>query len=127
LTPAEGRKFGLTVGAAFLVIAGVMWWRDRHLAALILVGMGGLLILAGLSIPASLGPVYRAWMGLGVRLSKLTTPIFMGVMYFVILFPIGLLRRVFAGNPLVRTPSDTGYWIPRDKGKQPRSGMERQF
>jgi len=104
-----------------------MWWRGRHLAVPILGGMGGLLTLAGLFIPGSLGPVYRAWMGLGARLSKITTPVFMGVMYFVILFPIGLLRRIFGGNPLVRTPSETGYWISRDKGKQQRSNMERQF
>ena len=127
LTTAEGRKFGFTVGAAFLVIAAVLWWRGRHLAGPILAGMGGLLVLAGLFIPGSLGPVYRVWMGLGTRLSKVTTPVFMGVMYFVILFPIGLLRRIFGGNPLVRTPSETGYWISRDKGKQQRSNMERQF
>ena len=32
LTPAEGRKFGLTVGAAFLVLAAIPWWRGHRIA-----------------------------------------------------------------------------------------------
>jgi hypothetical protein len=40
-------------------------------------------------------------MKLAHALSKVTTPIFMGIVYFVVLTPIGFIRRSFGGNPLV--------------------------
>src|SRR5438093_8943046 len=62
LTVAEGRRFGLTVGAAFLALAGLAWWRGRAHAGITFAVIGGLLILGGLLLPAHLGPVFRAWM-----------------------------------------------------------------
>ena len=63
--------------------------------------LGGALALAGLVVPRDLGPVERAWMGLAHPISKVTTPIFMGVMYFLVLTPIrgrcAGLRRQPAG------------------------------
>ena len=29
-TPQEGRKFGVTVGLAFVALAGLLWWRDKE-------------------------------------------------------------------------------------------------
>ena len=63
LSAKEGRKFGLTVGAAFLVLGALLWWRGRALAPW-LGSLGAVLALAGLVVPARLGPVQRAWMGL---------------------------------------------------------------
>jgi hypothetical protein len=40
LTAAQGRRFGLTVGAAFLVIAAIVWWRERPTATMVLGGLG---------------------------------------------------------------------------------------
>lgn len=121
LNPAEGRRFGLVVGAAFLVFAGLSWWRGHTLAPYILASLGGALVLAGLVIPGSLGPVYRAWMGLAHVLSRVTTPIFLGIAYYLVLTPIGLILRAVGRNPLdVR---GTG-WVRRE---QDRSDLERQF
>ena len=40
-------------------------------------------------------------MGLAHAISKVTTPIFMGVVYFVVITPIGFIRRrAFGSNPL---------------------------
>ena len=64
LTPAEGRRFGLTVGVAFLVLAGLLhFWRHKETAAVVAGGLGVLLVAAGLVIPGRLGPLHRAWMG----------------------------------------------------------------
>ena len=45
LEAREGRKFGFTVGTAFLVFGGIALWRGRLLVAQVLWGLGGLLIL----------------------------------------------------------------------------------
>jgi len=124
LTPKEGRKFGLLVGTAFLAAGGLLYWRGKETAPYVLGMLGGLLALAGLLIPARLGPVYRAWMKLAHLLSKVTTPIFMGIMYFVVITPMGVLRRAFAGSPLKAKVSDGGVWVARTGAT---GNMTRQF
>ena len=126
LTAAQGRRFGLTVGAAFLVFAGIAWWRGHPTTTAALATLGGLLVAGGLVIPTYLGPVERAWMKLAHLISKVTTPIVMGVMYLVVLTPVGVLRRTFGGNPMVHEPQATSYWKSRPEGKRAGS-LTRQF
>ena len=126
LTPREGRKFAFTVGVAFLALAGLMWWRGRMPGILVFGVLGGVLLLAGLIVPGHLGPVYRAWMGLAQLLSKVTTPIFMSVVYFVVITPVGYLRRLL-GKPPLGAPGATGtVWTERPRDQR-RSDLLRQF
>jgi hypothetical protein len=124
-TAAEGRRFGLAVGGAFLVLAGILWWRDRELARNVTAGLGALLVLAGLVVPAHLGPVHRAWMKLALAISKVTTPIFMGIIFFVVITPAGLLARLFGHRPLVHQGASA--WFVRTEAKGRRGNLERQF
>jgi hypothetical protein len=119
----ELRSFGLTVGAAFLLFGSLAWfWRGHAGIGQALLGLGGVLIAGGLLVPNLLGPVERAWMGLAHAMSKVTTPIFMGVVYFVVFTPAGLLRRAVAGRVLDHNSGSTA-WQP----VKPSSSMERQF
>jgi len=127
LTPREGRKFGLTVGAAFLVLAAISRWRGHEIAPLVMGGLGGLLVLAGAVLPGRLTPAYRAWMQLALLLSKVTTPIFMGLIYFVVLTPTGLLIRLFGRNPLKTKKVEGSYWVTRPVAKQESDSLTRQF
>ena len=125
LTPQEGRRFGLTVGLTFLAVAGISRWRGHDVAPLVLAALGGTLTLAGLAIPGRLGPLFRAWMQVGLRLSKITTPIFMGAIYFVAMTPMGVARRTFGRSPL-RTPATNGsYWMTHESSSD--RSMTRQY
>jgi hypothetical protein len=127
LTPAAGRKFGLTLGIAFGVIGAILYWRGKPTRAMVLFTISGLFILAGLAIPTHLGPVERAWMGLAHLISKVTTPIFMGVVYFVVMMPIGFIRRVM-GSPLVpEKERSASRWQPHIPAEPLGENMERQF
>ena len=59
-------------------------------------------------------------MGLAHVISKVTTPIVMGVMYFLVLTPVGLLRRAFGRNPMVASQRARSYWQSPAGG--PRAG-----
>ena len=126
LSAAEGRKFGLTVGTAFLVITAILWWRGHPTAVVVTGSLGGALFLAALLIPKHLGPVEHAWMGLAQAISKVTTPIFMAVLYYAVLLPAGLIMRMVGNRPLVHAAGANGYWILRSQDGT-RSTMERQF
>lgn len=123
-TPQEGRKFGVSVGLAFLALAALLLWRDKETAARILGAIGGALFLAGLLIPGMLGPVYRGWMGFALALSKITTPLFMGIIYFGLFLVTGLLRRGFGHNAMVTKETNGSFWSPRE---HTRGNLERQF
>jgi len=125
LTPAEGRRFAFPVGIAFLVIGAIILWRGHTSVATGFGTLGGLLLVAGVVVPSRLGPVYRAWMGLAVLISRVTTPIIMGIMYFVVIFPSGVLRRTLARNPISHVAEDGSYWVSR-KGKG-KGNLSRQF
>ena len=127
LSPAEGGHFGFTVGAAFAALAGVLWWRGHGAAAPVPAALAILLGLAGLVTPALLGPPHRAWMRVATALSKITTPIFLGVAYFGVIAPMGLLLRLARRNTLRRLPSQPSFWIPRDSNARRRRDMERLF
>jgi hypothetical protein len=126
LTPSQGRKFGLTVGIAFLALAALLhFWRHRETVAAVMGSVGALLVLAALLIPTRLGPLERGWMALARAISKITTPIFMGVVFFVVVTPIGLLMRLVGRRPLVHPERDGGFWMAPASGG--RSDLERQF
>ncbi len=120
---AEGRRFGVTVGLAFLVLAGLLWWRGHVLIASGAGGLGGALLLAALLAPARLGPVQNAWMAMAKAISKVTTPLVMGLVYFLVLTPTGWVRRTLSRNPLRHPRRNGSFWIDRRE----RSDLKRQF
>lgn len=126
LTAAEGRKFGLLVGGAFLLLGGLLWRRTRLVEASVAGVLGISLIAAGLAVPTRLGPIHRAWMALAHAISKVTTPIFMGVMYYLVLTPAGLAARLAGHRPLARPHGAATYWQSRSAGAR-RGEMDHQF
>jgi hypothetical protein len=124
LSPAEGRKFALTVGTAFLVLAAVAFWRQRVVLWNALALVGALLWVAGLAIPGKLGPLQAAWMAMAHAISRVTMPIFLGIVYFGIITPIGLVMRMIGRNPIRHEPQQGSYWFPRTEH---RSDLNRQF
>ena len=115
------------MGSAFLAVAGVTWWRGHGAVAGLLATLGGVLSVAGILIPSRLGPVYRAWMVLALTISKVTTPVFLGVVYFLVVTPIGLAMRLFRRNPLTRKLQCGSYWVARSGESDRRGTMKDQF
>jgi len=125
LTPQEGRRFAFTVGIAFLVLGGISAWRGHQLPPKIIWGLGGALLLAGVFVPGRLTGVYNGWMKLATAISKVTAPIMVGAVYYLILTPIGGLMRLLGRNPLRHREQNGGYWLPATGDG--RSDLETQF
>ena len=129
LTASEGRRFAWTLAGAFAVLGGIAWWRGRDRAALVFAAIAAIFLLAGLIAPTRLGPVERAWMAVAHAISRVTMPLFMGIVYFVVLTPIGLFRRAVTKHTLSPLRSAKTFWIDRKKidPDAVRRRMERQF
>jgi hypothetical protein len=124
-TASDGRKFGFPVGGAFLVLAGVLFWREKPTLWRIAAGLGGSLVLAGALIPSYLGPIHRGWMKLALVISKVTTPVFMGIVYYLVLTPSVLLVRLLGRVPIEHERRNGSFWQPREG--RPRGDLTRQF
>lgn len=122
------RKFGLTVGAALLVLGGVSGYRGGTWLPSVLGAAGGSLLLLGMVLPEALGPIERAWMALAAVLSWISTRIILTLLFYVAFTPIGLIMRIFR-DPLNRKLRDgsSSYWIRRGRKGHDRVAYERQF
>lgn len=87
--------------------------------------LGGVLLLAGIFVPGRLSRAHRAWMALARAISRVTTPVAVGVLYFGVLTPVGLLMRAFGRNPLRQRERNGGFWVPAQSGG--RSDLKTQF
>jgi hypothetical protein len=123
LSAREGRKFALTVGTAFLALAAIAWWRGREIPVALLGAVGAILWVAGLLVPSWLGGLHRAWMGLAHAISRVTTPVFLGVVYFAVMMPIGIVMRAVGRNPIRHHPREGSYWARPDG----RGNLTNQF
>jgi Saxitoxin biosynthesis operon protein SxtJ len=127
LSRAEARRFGLTVGGAFLVLGALLWWRGRLMGAEVAAAAGALLVVAGLVRPGLLRPVHRVWMAAALAMSKVTTPIFLSIVYFGVLTPIGLVRRLLGGSPIAVKRQGRTTWVDRSEQGRSPADMEHQF
>jgi Saxitoxin biosynthesis operon protein SxtJ len=127
LSAAEGRRFGLLVGGAFVGLAGLTAWRGHSTEAWVFAGTGTALVAGALLAPARLEPVRRWWLALAAAISSVTTPLLMGVIYFVLVTPIGWLRRLVGGNRLVRRRTSQTFWVERRAEAGRPADMEHQF
>ena len=127
LRRTEARKFGLTVGPVFVALGGILLWRHREVAASVVAALGGVLTLLALVAPLALAPVERVWMALAHAMSRVTTPIFMGAVYFLVLAPVGVVMRALGKNPLRPAGTAGRGWVSRTNEAGRRGGMDRQF
>ena len=124
-TATDGRRFGFLVGGAFLALGALSVWRGRSLIVTgAFAAVGLTLAIWALVAPARLASPYRAWMGIAKILGPIMTPVFMSVMYFVVLTPVAIIRRLLGGNPMVARGPES-FWIARSATRG--RSMERQF
>lgn len=127
------RAFGVVFAVATCAF-GI--WLLRHdtmvaglPAALFVLPVTAFFLVATLVRPALLSPLNKAWAAVGYALQRVTNPLLLGIVFFAVIFPVGLLMRA-AGKDLLRLRRDKAastYWRDRrPPGPSPES-MSHQF
>ncbi|MDA0740194.1 MAG: SxtJ family membrane protein [Nitrospirae bacterium] len=127
ILPQQLRSFGLLVGGVFSLIA--LWplvIRQEGIREWALVP-AVVLILGALLKPLWLRPLFVGWMKVGHVLGCINTRIILGIGFFLVFTPIGLIRRLLGKDSLHRKlePEQSTYRSPR----QARLGehMKKQY
>ena len=128
LSAKELRRFGFTVSIPLALLGGVGLWRGHVVLPVVLGGLA--LILAGLAVvaPSLLGPVHRVWMQVAHALGWFNTRVVLGLVYFAVMTPTGVVMRLVGKDPLDRRLRDRPtYWVEKTPHPDPRGIMERRF
>jgi len=126
-TPKDLRQFGLIVGGIFGLIA---FWplvvREEAIRLWALAASGALMVPALLA-PKVLRPVHHVWMKVGHVLGWINTRILLGIVFYGIVTPLGVLSRLIGKDSLgLRTGTQTETYR-RIKTARPVSHMRYPF
>jgi len=128
---AEGssnRAFGFVFAAVFLLIgaAPLAFGRPLHAWSLAVAAVFG--VIAALA-PALLALLNRLWTRFGLLLHKIVSPVVLGIMFYLVITPMGIFMRLLGKDPL-RLKVDrnaTTYWIERTPPGPPADSFIDQF
>jgi hypothetical protein len=125
---SSNRSFGVVFSAVFAIIGLFPLIRGDAPRIWSLV-IGGIFLLAALAFPGVLAPLNRLWMKLGLLMHKIVSPIVLGLLFFVVITPMGVAMRKFGKDPLRlrRDPGAKSYWIDRTPPGPPAESFIDQF
>ena len=131
-TPTVDRKqlrnFGLVMGTMSALTFGLClpWLFGRHLPQWPWF-VAAAFWLGALVYPAGLIRVYRPWMKFAQVVGRFNNRLILGITFFVLVMPIGLLRRMLGSDPMARgfDRRTTSYRVPRPS--RPAQKMENPF
>ena len=123
------REFGLLVGGVLVALGG--WWlyRGRYPAlSAVLLGVGATLALCGALRPQSLVVPNRLWMGMAAAMGFVMTRVILGAVFFLVVTPIGIVRRLTGGDPLGRRARRAeSYWKPYTERRADPKHYEKMY
>ena len=123
------RKFGIITGAIVVVLFAIFfpWVFDAAAMPIWPWIVAGLLWVPALLMPGSLQPVYRVWMKIGHAIGWVNTRIILGLLFYVLVLPMGLIMRLFGNDPMARKydKSVTSYRVK--SACEPKDRLEKPF
>jgi membrane-bound ClpP family serine protease len=123
------REFGLIVGSILLLLGG--WWLFRGKFAFgrqAALTTGALLIVLALLWPRALVLPNKAWMFLAEGLSFVTTRVILALVFFLVVTPIGVVKRLMGWDPLSRRGERrASYWQPYSERQRNPRHYEKMF
>ena len=82
-------------------------------------------LILGILNSKILTPLNKLWMKFGLLLGGIVSPIIMGIIYFFVVTPTGLIMKIFRKDLLLLKKNDSkSYWIEK---KDEKSSMKNQF
>jgi hypothetical protein len=102
-TPKELRSFGLTTGGIVALLFGLFfpWLLERQTPWWPWI-LAAILVLWALVAPGTLRHVHRGWMAFGHIMSRITTPIILGILFYGAVLPTGAIRRLLGYDSMAR-------------------------
>ena len=121
---SSNRSFGVVFFIVFLLIGLYPFLKGNDLRIWSLI-ISFIFLALGLINSRILTPLNRLWFKFGLLLGKFISPIIMGIIFFIVVTPIGIIMRLFKKDLLnLKFNKKETYWIDKSG---PKSKMKNQF
>jgi len=123
----ELRHFGVIVGGIFALIGLwplVVYGTEARLWA---IAVGALLVASAVVFPRVLQPIHRVWMFMGHWLGWINTRILLGILFYGIVTPMGMIRRLWVKDAMDLQFSENADSYRRVRQPRPGSHMWHPF
>ena len=120
----SNRNFGTVFFIVFFLISLYPLLNDESIRFWAL-AISLIFLFLGILNSRILTPLNKLWFKFGIFLGKIISPLIMGIIFFFVVTPIGLLMKLFKKDLLNLKFSDKKtYWIEKN---EPKSKMKNQF
>ena len=120
----SNRSFGLLFFVVFLIIGLWPLINDNIIRYWSLI-ISFIFLILGLANSKFLLPLNLIWFKFGLLLGRFISPIVMGIIFFLVVTPIGILMRLINKDLLnLKYNNENSYWIIKN---DPKSKMKNQF
>ena len=121
---STNRSFGLVFFVVFFTIGLYPIFNSDDVRVWSLI-ISFIFLILGFFNSKILTPLNKLWFKFGIILGKFISPLVMGIIFFFVVTPIGLLMRIIGKDVLnLKFNKDKSYWIEK---KGPKSKMKNQF
>ena len=121
---SSNRSFGIVFFIVFFIIAIFPLLNGGSIRIWSIV-LSIIFLILGLINSSILYPLNKIWFKFGILLGKFVSPIVLGVIFFFVVTPIGILMKILGKDLLnLKSNNEKSYWIKRSKIK---SKMKDQF
>tara|TARA_Y100000816_G_C25841929_1_gene439979 strand:- start:21 stop:404 length:384 start_codon:yes stop_codon:yes gene_type:complete len=121
---SSNRSFGVVFFAVFLLIALYPLINNGDIRIWSLI-ISIIFLTLGLLNSNFLSPLNKLWFKFGIILGKIISPLIMGIIFFLVVTPTGLIMRLMGKDILgLKYNQNSSYWIEK---KGPKSKMKNQF
>ena len=120
----SNKSFGIVFFVVFLLISLYPLINNESIRIWSLV-ISLIFLVLGILNSNLLSPLNKIWFKFGIFLGKIISPIIMGIIFFLVVTPIGLIMRIFGKDVLnLKYNKNKSYWIEKNG---PKSKMKNQF
>ena len=120
----SNKSFGVVFFLVFLLISLYPLINDGNLRIWSFV-ISIIFLILGILNSKILSPLNKIWFKFGLLLGKIISPIVMGIIFFIVVTPTGLILRLFQKDVLnLKFNNNNTYWIEKSG---PKSKMKNQF
>ena len=120
----SNRSFGIVFFIVFLLISTYPLLKDENIRLWSLI-ISIIFLFLGLLNSNLLSPLNNIWFKFGLLLGKIISPFVMGIIFFLVVTPIGIIMRLLKKDLLnLKFNKNNTYWI---KKSDPKSKMKNQF
>ena len=112
----SNKKFGFFFTFVFAILAFYFLFIDSILWAQALAILAAFFLLITVLIPQVLLPLNKLWMRLGLLLGMIVSPIVLGIIFFGLVTPYGVVMRMFGRDELrLKFTKKSSHWISRSE------------